>query len=61
MPREKDDSGTPQETETWWIHRLECPDCGANTRADRMVPCFRCGTEMEYDEKIGEIEVVPRE
>lgn len=37
----------------WIIHRFECPDCGATSRADRFVGCYRCGSEMEQVEKIG--------
>lgn len=39
----------------WLIYRLTCPDCGAISRADRFVRCFKCGTEMEADERIGEV------
>lgn len=42
------------ETE-WLIHLFKCPDCGANTRADRAVNCFRCGSEMDHIEQIGEV------
>lgn len=42
---------------TLYIHRFECPDCGANTHADRAVGCYRCGTEMEVEKRqVGEFE-----
>lgn len=44
-------------SDTLFIHLLNCPDCGATTRADRIVRCFRCGSEMDHMEKIGEIEI----
>lgn len=40
----------------WWIHRFECPNCDVVTRADRAVKCFRCGSEMDHIEKIGEVQ-----
>lgn len=30
--------------------------CDAHTRADRIVPCFKCGTEMEHEERIAELD-----
>ena len=39
----------------WFIHRFECPDCGAISRADRAVKCFRCGSQMGHVERIGEV------
>lgn len=41
---------------TWHIHRVECPECGQISRADRLVACFNCGTQMEHVEKIGEVQ-----
>lgn len=41
----------------WFIHRFECPNCDAITRADRAVNCFRCGSEMKHAEEIATIDV----
>jgi len=41
----------------WFIHRFECPDCGAVTRSDSAVGCFNCGTQMEHVERIATIGV----
>jgi hypothetical protein len=35
----------------WLIHRFECPDCRAVTRADRAVGCFRCGLRCAKSSK----------
>lgn len=46
-----------ESSKEWLIHRFECPNCEAETRADRSVSCFRCGTEMERAEfRIGVVE-----
>lgn len=42
---------------TLYIHRFECHDCGVRTHADRIVPCFKCGDEMEIAERqVSEVE-----
>ena len=46
-----------EEDQKIFIHLFECRACGMDTRADRIVRCFRCGTEMDRVEKIAEIEV----
>lgn len=45
------------EVSLWFIHRFECPDCGQTSKADRAVCCFRCGEQMEQQEKIAEIPI----
>jgi len=39
----------------WFIHRFKCPNCGAICRADRALECFRCGSQMEHVERLGEV------
>ncbi len=57
MTGNKQEQINEQETDgtEWFIHRYECPECGAMTRADRAVGCFRCGSKMEHVERIGEV------
>ena len=39
----------------WLIHRFKCPNCREIARADRAVRCFRCRTQMNHVERIGEV------
>ena len=52
-----DGSADGTDRKEWYIHRWECPNCGAVTRADRSVGCYRCGYEMDHVEQVATIEV----
>lgn len=56
---EPDELETHLEEETdyqdWFIHRYRCPDCGQVSRADRAIACFKCGAQMEHEERIGKV------